>query len=308
MSDHTPETQPHSTAVGWVARRHSRAVLWVLVVLGAFLALGALWFALFGNAQVIGPDAGPGPRLQPATSTASSEAASPTVPITGDDVKAVLAQVDYAESSDASITEYNHMISHAVAGVDLATFAQSTLESTSTIWWVDPSTGASSTLSGAEKDAVVAESIALWLKREDSIGETTTLSDLIGVRMYPPTAADRNRPDSLLEVVGQGLAPLGLMFGARDAGNVWDWQVEQIAVTGPRTADVTYSASVEHGQRWRFADPSAHYLKHLTFSTTGGGGWRLAGWGNYDDIRSRFQSNVRPPGAVPPLDEWWGSL
>ena len=284
----------------------SRAVLWALLVLGAFLALGALWFALFGNPRVIGLDAGD--VLGSSSATSTSAVTTPTVPLAPDDVKAVLAEIDYAESSDASTTEFNDMILHAVAGVDLAAFAQSTLESAQSIWWVEPSTDIRRTLTGAEKNAIVAESIAAWLSREQSIGETSTLSDVLGVRLYAPSSVDRIRPDSLFEVLGQGLAPLGLMFGAHDPDDAWTWRVEQVTVTGPTTADVTYSASVKPDAGWRFVDPSVSYVKHLTFSTTAGGGWRLAGWSNYAEVRSRFDANITPPGSVTAIDEWWGSL
>ena len=303
---------PERAATHLAPQPRSRAVLWVLLVLGAFLALGALWFALFGNPQVIGSDAGAILGSSSATSASSATSTSgvttPTVPITPDDVKAVLAQIDYAESSDASTTEYNDMISHAVAGVDLAAFAQNTLESTQSIWWVEPSTDVGRAVTGAEKNAIVAESIAAWLSREQSIGETSTLSDVLGVRMYAPSSVDRIRSDSLFEVLGQGLAPLGLMFGAHDADDAWTWRVEQVTVTGPTTADVTYSASVRPDAGWRFVDASASYVKHLTFSATAGGGWRLAGWGNYGEVRSHLDANITPPGSVTAIDEWWGSL
>jgi len=278
----------------------------VLLALAALLAIGALWFALFGNPRVVGSDTGAAVRSSTATST--SGVTTPTVPITVDDVKAVMAQVDYAESSDSSTTEYNNTISHAVAGVDLSAFAQNTLEATSSIWWVDPSTNTSTTLTGAEKDSIVAESIGAWLKRERSVGETSTLSDLLGVRLFPPDSADRIRPDSLLEVIGQGLSPLSLMFGAHDVDDDWAWRVEQITVTGPMSADVTYSASTNSHARFKFIDPSVAYVKHLTFAQTAGGGWRLAGWSNYPEVRARFLNNITPPGSVTNIDEWWGSL
>ena len=223
-------------------------------------------------------------------------------------MKAVLSEVDYVESADASETEINDAIAHAVAGVDLLAFAQNTLDATASVWWVDPSTGARQTLAGAQKDAIVDESLAAWLKREQSIGETSTLGDLLGVKLYPPTSVDRNRGDSQLEVIGQGLQPLTLMFGAHDSDDDWSWHVEQAAVTGPNTADVTYSAETSASALWRFANPSRTYTKRLIFAPTAGGGWRLSGWSNYPEVRTRLLGNITPPDGDTAVDEWWSSL
>jgi hypothetical protein len=126
--------------------------------------------------------------------------------------------------------------------------------------------------------------------------------------MFPPDSPDRIRPDSLLEVIGQGLAPLSLMFGAHDVDNEWTWSAEQVSVTGRSTADVTYSASTNSNAQFKFVDPSVTYIKHLSFAPAPEGGWRLAGWSNYAEVRARFSANLTPPGSVTNVDEWWGSL
>jgi hypothetical protein len=60
-SDPRPEsTDPTGTADPAPARG-PRAALWVLVVLGGFIAMGALWYALFGGPQTIGPEPSGGP-------------------------------------------------------------------------------------------------------------------------------------------------------------------------------------------------------------------------------------------------------
>jgi hypothetical protein len=284
----------------------SRGALWTLVVLGALVALGGLWFVVLGHAPLGG--SGPGvSRALPSTS-GRSDITSQTALLTTSDVEAVLGRIDYTESNESSVTVYANTVRRVIAGIDVVAFARNTLQATPTIWWVEPGDGGARVVGGAEKNALVAEALAAYVKRRGAVGDADTLGDVLGVKLFPPTRDDRNRPDSGIEVIGQGLAPLGLMFGAHDVGSQWAWHVEKVIVTGPESADVTYSASVAPGASFKFADPSARYVKHLTFGRATDGGWRLAGWSNYDQIRSQFRANILPPGTAPQLDEWWGAL
>jgi hypothetical protein len=285
---------------------HTRAALWTLLVLGALLALGGLWFVVFGHApRTSRAEVGRG--SQSSTSTASV-VASQTAPLTPSDVDAVLARIDYTESDMSSQTVYVNAVRRVLAGVDVMAFAQSTLEATPAIWWVEPGDGGPRIVTGAEKDALVAEALASYRNRRDAVGDADALGDVLGMRLFPPTSANRNRLNSLVDVIGQGLAPLGAMFGAHDAGSQWAWHVEKVAVTAPDSADVIYSASVVLGASFRFANPSARYVKHLVFVRSDDGRWRLAGWSNYAEVDSQLRSNVTPPGTTLRLDEWWGAL
>lgn len=289
--------------------RRLHPALWVLIVLGAFIAGGALWFAIFGSPQVIGTDTGQVPGSTTASGLATATptgVTTSTAPITADDVKAVLSAVDYVEPDDSQEVEYNNAITHVLAGVDVLTFAQNTLETTSAIWWREPGSSGVVVLKGPEKSAIVAESTAAYLKRVSSLGDATALGDMMGIWLQPPDAFDRNRADSQLEVIAQGLRPLGLMFGAQDKDNSWVWTVEDVTVTGPNTADVTYSAQTLPGTNWRFIDPSLRYTKHLQFSRVAGR-WLLSGWSNYAQVKSKFDSNVVPAGSAP-FDEWFAAL
>lgn len=284
----------------------SGAALWTLVVLGAFIALCGVWFMALGHSSRVG-SAPSGSAARLSTSTASGNT-SQTAPLAALDVEAVLGRIDYTESNESSVTVYANTVRRAIAGIDVVTFARNTLQATPTIWWVEPGDGGSRVVSGAEKSALVTEALAAYVKRRAVVGDADALGDVLGVKLFPPTRDDRNRPDSGIEVIGQGLAPLGLMFGAHDVGSQWAWHVEKVVVTGTDTADVTYSASVAPGASFKFADPSARYVKHLTFGRAAGGRWRLAGWSNYAQIDSQLRANIVPPGTAPQLDEWWGAL
>jgi hypothetical protein len=283
------------------------AGFWVLVVIAAFIALAALWFALFGNPQVIGPDTG-ATSGSVSTTSPGGTATLPTGPITVRDVEAVLAQVDYTETTDTPTFEYNETLAHVTAGVDTLAFAKQTLEATPAIWWVETGTNAARDISGARKDALVAEALANWNGRLAEDGTRSALVAMLDVPFKAPNSATRTRQDSLLQVITQGLAPLGLMFGANDEDDNWTWAVRRITVTGLDSADVAYSASTRPGAPWQFVDPSAVYVKRLVFTRTPAGRWQLAGWPNHAEVSARFRSNVTPPGAVTDLDEWWGSL
>jgi hypothetical protein len=321
------------------AAASSRSALWVLAVFVAFMVGGALWFATVGAPQPnglavpAGSAAATGTASWTATATTSGTAtatttatagsttasgapsatgsagaiATPTVAITRADVEAVLAQTDYTESSVSSTTAYDHMLVHLLAGVDEVTFAQNTLETTSGIVWNEPGSAGPAVAIGADKSALIAAATAAYLKRQASLGDSVALSDMVGVRLFPPTRLDRNLPDSQLEVMAQGLAPLGVLTGDKRIGKQWEWTVEDITVTGPNSADVVYSAKTLPGAKFKFADPQLHYTKHLTFIGVADGRWQLAGWSNYAQVRAKLLGNVRPKGALQ-FDPWWGAL
>lgn len=314
-ADNAPAANAEATPAEQPGR--SKSALWVLVVVGCFLALGALWFAFFGSPRRIGPDVGTRPvqskTATPTVSSVASSAAKPTtatlVPITVADVNAVLGQIDYIESNDASTTEYDTMVTHALAGVDLAAFAQSTLEATSAIMWQDVGWTRPLRTTGALKRAIVARSVAYWIASRDASGtDAPPLAAVLGVRMYPPANVDRNIQDSYFEVMAQGLGPLGLMFGAHDIDNEWTWKVVGVSITGTETANVTYTVRSFKGVRWKFINRKARYTKQLRFSRTPDGVWKLSAWLNYANVNAKLQSNVKPPGAATPVDEWWGTL
>ncbi|MDR3685630.1 MAG: hypothetical protein P4L93_01545 [Coriobacteriia bacterium] len=305
MTDrHDMSAAPEPTSAG-TPGRHVPAGLWVLLVLCGFLALAALWFALFGAPQTIGPEASApaGVRVTGSTAGGSTAAGSGITPA---DVRSVLGQLDYAESNDTSATEYANMLKHVLAGVDVANFAQDALGAASTISWQAPGTYAPVNITGAEKRAIVAEAIAFYRSNEASAGEKAALDSMLSAWYSRPVQI--SRPDALREVVAQGLVPLGLMFGAQDADNQFAWHVLSATVTGPRSADVVYSASAMPRSGWRFVDPTVRYVKHLTFARGPSGRWRLAGWSNYSKMNQAFHSNVTPPSAAINLDEWWGGL
>jgi hypothetical protein len=308
-----PATAASDAATPPAAPSSSREALWILVVLGGFLALGALWFALFASPQVIGSDSGAplGSGSQPASTTPAPSvvASTPTVPLTLADVNAVLAQIDYAESNDASATEYDSAVTRMMRGIDLEAFALATLEATSAISWTDVGVAEPRIVTGAEKDQLVAQAAAKWVASRDASGtDAPPLNFVLGVKMYPPVSVDRNLQDSLFEVMGQGLRPLGLMFGAHDADNEWTWKVVGVSVTGTDTADVTYTARASKAAGWKFRDPNARYTKQLRFARAEDGRWRLAGWSNYDAVAAQFRANLAPADATTDLDEWWGAL
>jgi hypothetical protein len=286
-------------------RRGSHAAFWVIAVFGAFLALAALWFAVFASPQPIGPDVSATSSVQDTSPTASG-AAGANSGLTVADVSAVLAQVEYSESNDSSATEYAHMVAHLQAGVDVAAFARSALESTSAIWWQAPGAFSHVYLTGTQKQAISAQAVQFYRSAEASTGEAGAIDGLLSAWFSQPVPS--NSADSFRMVVGQGLAPLGLMFGARDADNEWTWHVDGVAITGPDSADVTYSATTLPTTKWSFVDPAKPYVKHLKFAKSASGRWRLAGWSNYPEVNAEFRSNVAPSSTVIILDEWWGGL
>ena len=286
-------------------RRGPHSALWVLAVFAGFLALAALWFALFASPQVIGSDVS---ATSGTTGTSSSAGGTggANSGLTLADVNAVLAQIDYSESADTSSTEYAHMVTHLQAGVDVATFARNTLEATSSIWWQAPGAFSHVDVTGAQKQALSAKAVEFYRSDEASSGQAAAIDGLLTAWFSRPLPS--NAADSYRMVVAQGLVPLGLLFGARDADNDWTWQVDDMAITGPDSADVTYSAKTLPTAKWSFIDPSKRYVKHLTFARAASGGWRLAGWSNYPEVNSDFQSNITPDGTHVNLDEWWGGL
>jgi len=305
------DTHDASAEMPAQTRFDARGLLWVLAVLGGFLALGALWFALFGSPQVVGPEAGAtGTGAGSATTSPASVSATQTAStgLTAADVDAVLGELDYVESNDSSVTEYQVAVARMLRGVDLKDFAESNLQAAPAITWTDVGAQSSRIVTGAEKDRIVAESVAYWVSKTGPGGdESVPLDATFGVRMAPPIAIDRTLQDSYYEVMAQGIEPIGLMFGATDADNPWTWSVVSAAVTGPDTADVAYTALAKPDVGWRFLDPSMHYVKHLRFSRVAGGAWKLSGWSNHSAFESQFEANVSDPGRVH-LDEWWGSL
>jgi hypothetical protein len=291
--------------------RRTHVALGVLIAVGLVLAIAAVWFALFGRPGRIGDAGNP-----PATGTVpASTAASPSVPatpapqLTAADVREVLSRIDYRESSDASTTEYNHALSHMLAGVDLAAFAHNTLESTSAIQWTDVGAPGPRTVTGAEKRRLVDQSAAYWISHRDARGgDGPPLNAVWGVMLSPPVQIDRNLQDSYYEVMAQGLVPLGLMFGAQDSDNEWGWTVTGVSVVASNTADVTYLATSRPHTLWHFANPKLTYTKRLAFSYDRKRGWRLSAWPNYGAVLSAFDNNLVPPGAPVHLDEWWGAF
>ena len=282
--------------------------LWVLVVIGCFLAGAALWFALFGSPQRIGPDAVV-PSAGASGSATSTPTANPPKPLTEGDVRSVLQVVDYFESTDASSAEYDHAFARVLQGVDLVDLARSTLDSTSAVTWIEPGTGASRRITGAEKNRRVEEALGYWVSARDASGtDAPALNELWGLQLNPPDPRQWTLQDSLLQVMVQGLKPLSLMFGARDADDLWTWTVESVSITGTDMADVTYVARTFAGSPWRFADPRLRYVKHLRFSQDADGRWRLSAWTNYPSVQASFNANVSPPDSATNLDEWWSSL
>lgn len=243
-------------------------------------------------------------------SAGTSASALPHTPLLTDaDVDAVLGQIDYVESSDSPTTRFDNAVARMVRSIDLPAFACATLEATPAVVWTDMGADQPRVVTGEEKDGLVAEQRTYWAKLRDSSGSNEEpLADLLGVRRYPPIAPVRNRADSLLEVTAQGLAPLALMFGARDNSVGWTWRVERVSIVGTDTADVAYSASVAPGAGWRFADPKARYTKRLRFAYSAEKGWRLSGWPNYPEVLAQFRANLVPREAVPCVDTWWGAL
>ena len=281
----------------------TRSLLWALVALAAVMALGAS-----GCVGANGPNGGG------AGSTVSSASvnASVTVPapqLTVADVDTVLGEIDYVESSDSSTTRFDNAVARMLRGIDLPAFALATLDATNAVEWTDMGADRPRLATGEEKFGLVTEQGTYWTKlRESSGSDEQALVDMIGDHFYPPTVPDRNRADSLLDVSAQGLAPLTLMFGARDASNGWSWRVVNVSIVGTDSADVTYSASVTPGAGWKFADPAARYTKRLRFSYAAEKGWRLSGWPNYQAVLAQFRDNLSPKNAVPRIDPWWGAL
>ena len=305
----------------------SPAAWWVLIVVACFVALGALWFAVFGSPQSVGPARGAHGPSHTATSTPSvtptasaiptvtvvpTETVIPTatlVPVKLADVKAVLAAVNYVESQETSRAQYDNAIRHMLKGVDFAAFAKVTLDATTGVEWTDVGSPSARRVTGAEKETIVAKAVAQWVRSRDASGtDTWPLNAVLGIKLYPPVAADRNLPDSYYDVMSQGLAPLGLMFGAQDVNATWSWKVVSVSVMSSHTADVTFVAHVRKTARFKFRNPDLRYTKRLSFTRTAGGRWRLGGWINCRTIAAKFYANVAPTGKAPPLDEWWGAL
>jgi hypothetical protein len=292
-----PASDPTSTP------RPSRSLPRVFLALAAVMALGAA-----GCVGAGGPNGGgAGSTISSASVSASVTAPAPQLTVA--DVDTVLGEIDYVESSDSSTTRFDNAVARMLRGIDLPAFAQATLDATRAVQWTDMGTDRPRLATADEKIGLVAEQGTYWAKLRDSSGsDEQALVDMIGDHFYPPTVPDRNRADSLLDVSAQGLAPLSLMFGARDASNGWTWRVASVSIVGTDSADVTYAASATPGAGWRFADPAARYTKRLRFSFTAEKGWRLSGWPNYQAVLRQFRSNLDPSSAVPHLDPWWGAL
>ena len=90
----------------------SRSTLWILVVLGGFLALAALWFAVFGNPEVIGALSASSVTSSAVSSGTQSDAQVATQAtrsvssgtLTLADVQGVIGTLDYEETSTKSRT------------------------------------------------------------------------------------------------------------------------------------------------------------------------------------------------------------
>jgi hypothetical protein len=301
-STDTSDASPRADALS------RRWVLWLLVAIGAAVALAALWVALFGNPSVVGGQVASGAATG---SGASSIAATgqPAPPLTVADVRSVLGDLDYERSRDSTLSAYDDAVARLVRSVDLVEFARATLDATAAISWTDMGASRSRLVSGAEKDELVAESLDHWKRFRSTTGsDADPLADALAASLYPPSVGDRNRADSLFAVMAQGLRPLGLLSGARSPSGGWTWRVVGVSVTGTDTASVTYSASADPSAGWSFADSGARYTKQLRFSRSPQGRWRLAAWTNFSAIDAQFRNNVRPRGAAVRFDRWWGAL
>lgn len=276
---------------------------WMLVSAGVLLAFAAA-------AAIALTDPRPAP---PKTALVDAEtppaSAVSTRPLTADSVRAVLADLDYIATEESSRAAYDTAAARLTRSVDLVSFARATLQATSTIEWTDLGESSPRRVTGAEKDQLIAEAVERWRRSaREGGGEEAPLADVFASVLYPPTVPDRNRIDSLADVMAQGLKPLGLMFGAREVGLGWNWRVVGVSIVGTDTAQVTYEATATPGAGFTFSDPSMRYTKLLRFSPDSPGRWRLAAWIDYYAARERFEGNLRPAGVAPPVHRWWGAL
>jgi hypothetical protein len=276
---------------------------WTLASVAVLLA-----FAFAAVTALTDPRPAP-PKAAPLGAEPPSASAVTTWPLTVGDVRSVLGDLDYAPSDESSRAAYDTAVARLTRSVDLVGFARATLQATSTILWTDLGESAPRRVRGAEKDALVAEAIARWhVSALEGDGEEAPLADVFASVLYPPTVPDRNRIDSLTDVMAQGLEPLGLMFGAREATLGWNWRVVGVSVVGTDTAEVAYEATATPRAGFSFADPAMRYTKLLEFAPTAAGRWRLTAWTNYHSVRERFEGNVRSAGMMPPVHRWWGAL
>jgi hypothetical protein len=301
------ENTPNTVDSGSGDRTPEPRLAWTLAIAGLLLALAATAYLALRDPR---PTAAPAaPAAAGRSAVASGTSTLTTQPLTANEVRAVLGDLDYVPSAESSRAAYDGAVARLTRSVDLASFARATLQATSTIQWTDLGQSSARKATGAEKDALTAEAIERWRKYAAEEGdEEAPLADVFASTLYPPTVPDRNRVDSLSDVMAQGLKPLGLMFGAREPSLGWNWKVVDVSVTGTDTAEVTYEATASPSAGFSFADPSVRYTKRLRFAPSAIGRWRLAGWLNYWDVEARFRSSVRPLDAEVRADRWWGAL
>jgi hypothetical protein len=286
----------------------STSWLWLLAVFAVFVVLGALWFAVFGNPTRIENGSGGGLLgLFGYSSVASPTPAQGNLTEAG--VRDVLGRLDYVETTDSPQVEYSNTISSVLAGVDVGDFAQASLAGTSPVMWAPTPGAAVVPVTGTEKAAIVVEALRTFRTLEEATGTPRALDAVMETHLDPGGTLNRTREGALLDVIAQGLSPLGLMFGGQDVDTGWTWQVENVRVTGADTAVVTYTAATtKDNQKWRLIDPSMRYEKKLRFLRDATGRWMLAAWLGEPAFKAKFYGNVAPAGTIVNVDEWWGSL
>jgi hypothetical protein len=287
----------------------SKSWLWVLAVFAAFFVLGALWFAIFGSPARVGTDTAGGGFNLYGFQIGGTGSAGQTKPLTESDVRDVLGRIDYIETTDAPAAEYADAMRAVVTGVDVGPFAQATLESNVPVRYASIPGAGTEVLTGAEKSAVVAQALQAYQSLENATGTAGALESVMETHLNPGGDLNKTREGALLDVVAQGLSPIGLLFGAQDADSGWTWRIDGVRITGPDSAVVTYSAATTPGNStWRFIDPTMSYEKQLRFVRNSKGTWLLAAWPNEPAFRAKFFGNITPPDATVEFDEWWATL
>lgn len=111
---------------------------------------------------------------------------------------------------------------------------------------------------------------------------------------------------ALIHLLGEGTKRLTFMFGQPSTDATWTWKVESVQLTGPQTADVTYSASPGTGASFTLS--TTEFTKKLHFAKLGGR-WVLDGWLKYGDFESAVKDAISPSSVISTsVPDWWDTL
>jgi hypothetical protein len=216
--------------------------------------------------------------------------------ITAAEVKKVLASVDTTWSPGGG------------GSVDVAAFANSILEQ------LPADYTARGLASDEAKKARIAESVAAYKAVEEARGQKAAfrlLDNMQFVAVKAPTAPSRKLTSQELAIAPlfNGMRASTLMFAHGDTP-MWSWEIRDVKVVGEGKAKVTYTAApvtdfiLGKPNPLTFKSPTATYEKVLEFTHDDKSGWRLSGWPNFGEFRTRLEANVQPKSLVTGYG-WW---